>query len=98
MGMYDDIEVGDRYGQVKLWSCTMETFHQGQEVPEAEGETFSIAMREGGYVYIVGGIVSDWQNLPMTNAPIVDKYGTPFEADAEGLFGERYFFEEAKDG
>jgi hypothetical protein len=60
-------------------------------VPNHEGHsTYSIAMREGGYVNIINGeIFPDemlaWTTHPLPEAPVFDKWGDPFTSEAHGL-------------
>jgi len=96
MGMFDDIEIGDRSGQVKCWDCSLHLYRQGDRVPDLDGvSTYSIAMREGGYVNVIDGVLSSWGVEP-TCLPVFDKYGAPYDHEtAGGLLGEGYTFESA---
>ena len=89
--MYDDIEVGERYGQVKLWNCEMAMYHLGDKVPE-DGD-FSIAMREGGYVNVQDGKIKSWTDASEFKL-ILDKWGADFSPEdiSRGILGEDYFF------
>ena len=90
MGLFDDISVGDRRGQVKLWSSQMYSYKKGSVVPELpEGPMdYSIVMREGGYVNVSKeNKILSWTDEPQFTA-VLDKYGSPFSEDS-GYFFER---------
>lgn len=90
-GPPDDIEVGDRYGQVKCWSNTCATYRVGDEVPDTfDSVTYSLAMREGGFVNVKDRQLASWTDAPRFE-PVFDKWGGLTEF-AEGLFGESYLF------
>lgn len=90
MGVYDEIEVGERSGQVKCWESTLRTVRAGDKVQEVAGyDTYSIAMREGGFVNVALGHLMTWTDTPACD-PIFDKYGSPFDAESAGLLGEAY--------
>jgi hypothetical protein len=95
MGMFDDITVGDRSGQVKLWDRLLTEYGVGDEVPHLMVDTYSIAMREGGFVNIAGHRLISWTDEP-TYRPIVDKYGSPFDettrGELDGILPDPYAF------
>src|SRR3954462_11274251 len=64
MGMYDQIEVGGRHGQVKLWDNQLTTFKLGDIVPPVRMNVpdFEIAMREGGYVHVRALKITGWDD------------------------------------
>lgn len=105
MSSYDEIKVGKKRGQVKLWENAMLTYEKGDDVPLIPGENpnFSIAMREGGYINIKNGKVQNWTKNPKFPDNIFDKWGASFEPnESHGMLGEPYFFDqiqkEGKDG
>lgn len=77
MSLYDDIDIGDRVGQVKLWECMMEVFRIGDHVPEFAVPTYSIAMMEGGYVNVKDDTLESWTEEPQYT-PVVNKWGRRF--------------------
>jgi len=78
MGLYDTFIDGDKSGQVKLWDDSFSEYTIGDRVPSyGSASTFSIAMREGGYVNIAENIFVSWTDESKFS-PIVDKYGAPF--------------------
>jgi|GEM_PF-6994173 len=91
--MYDTIFVDNKEGQVKCWECVMADFQQGSVVdPIDDCETYSIAMREGGFVSIRELTVESWTDEPIYQ-PVFDKYGCPFNPkDQKELFNEPYFY------
>ena len=95
MGMFDYIEVDNKYGQVKLWDCEMVTYRVGDTVPR--GGDFSIAMREGGYANVWDGKIKSWTDAAEFKT-ILDKWGAEFSPEdvIRGLLGEDYFVEDTK--
>jgi hypothetical protein len=93
MGMYDEIEFGERVGQVKLWDCVMHTYREGDEIGPPFNGSYSIAMREGGFVHVEEGRIQAWTETPMAGKPVVDKYGAPYDENTGGLLGEGYLFD-----
>lgn len=99
MGMFDDITVGDRTGQVKLWDCLLTQYGVGDEVPHLMADTYSIAMREGGFVNVTGHKVASWTDEPIFR-PVVDKYGALFDettrGELDGILNDPYNFRGSK--
>lgn len=92
MGVYDEIECYERSGQVKLWDCTLHTYRQFDTVPTYDGlDTYSIAMREGGFVNVIQGVLFSWTDEPGVE-PIFDKYGSGYEPESSGELGDPYEF------
>lgn len=92
MEMYDTIVVGEKEGQVKIWEELLTVYEEGSEVPPFDSyETYSIAMREGGYVNIEHCILKSWTDEPAFQ-PVFDKWGGLWS----GWSNEAapYFFEE----
>lgn len=93
MGVYATIQVDDREGQVKLWpeaSYDLATFTVDDKVPRWGGlETYSIAMREGGFVNVHDRVITGWTDHAEWDI-IADKYGDPYTKDSLGLLGEEY--------
>ena len=83
MGVYDTIIVGDREGQVKL-SDDFATYRVG-DTPAwfLPFSSYSIAMREGGFVNVTENHIVSWTDAP-EHAAVIDKYG--------GSFGGPYLF------
>ena len=90
MGVYDTITIGERTGQVKCFGCDMLNLTTGNVVAGVT-ESFSIAMREGGYVNIVNGAIVDWTDQP-TQGRVIDKWGDPFGPESVGMLGGEYLF------
>ena len=92
MGVYDTFEEGKNSGQVKLWHLSMETYKLGDKVPAFNGlQTFSIALREGGYVNIADCVFFSLTETPAFN-PVFDKWGDEFTGKNTGLADEPYFW------
>ena len=105
MGIYDTFVDGERSGQVKIWFDSFRVIEIGDEVPDHNGvTTFSIAMREGGFVNIKDKKFHSWTDTAAYD-PVFDKYGDKFsedsKEDSKGLFHEflpndPYLFEDLK--
>ena len=84
MGMFDTFVASDgsgREGQVKCFGCNLDMFQVGHKVGPLEAfETYSIAMREGGYVNVYECYYQDW-TLTYRYPAIFDKWGRPFDPD-----------------
>lgn len=105
MGLFDTIRVGEREGQVKCYDPVLELFGVGDEmpplfgvIPEPADHTYSIAMREGGYVNVTAGRLTSWTDEP-AHVPVIDKYGDLYMGHtAHGLLDDvagirdRYLF------
>lgn len=100
MGLYSTVVCKDREGQVKLWRdldghIVWGHFYRNDEVPVTglENETYSIAMREGGFVNISQRHIDSWTDLPLFTLK-VDKWGREITDidDHVGLLGEKYDF------
>lgn len=75
VGLYDIIRVGDLEGQVKCWQCEMKHIHVGDRVPRIDNkDTYSIVMREGGFVNVIDGYINSW-TLHSSQEFIYDKWG-----------------------
>lgn len=75
MEMYDTIVVGEKEGQVKIWEELLTTYEEGSKVPSFSlHQTYSIAMREGGFVNIEHCILKSWTDEPAFQ-PVFDKWG-----------------------
>lgn len=84
MGIYTTISDNDsgREGQVKLWNDSMAaafiTF--GANVPDIIGhDTYSVAMREGGFLHIRGCVLESWEDQPIEGYMVLDKWGGPYD-------------------
>jgi hypothetical protein len=95
VGTPDTINVLERYGQVKCFEDQCKLYTVGDEVPDHfPVSSYSIAMREGGYVNVDDCKIVSWTDEP-EYPNIFDKYGQIFEPESTvGLFGEPYFFGE----
>lgn len=94
MGMYDYVTIGDKEGQVKLWFRTMQSYTVGSLVPSINGyKTYSVAMREGGYVNVVNNVIQSWTDNPESDM-IYDKWGYVFDPKTTDSLGTPYFFNE----
>lgn len=86
MGLYDTFEAYGKSGQVKIWSDSFEVYRIGDKVPEYDGmKTFSIAMREGGFVNIQDCKFHSWTDSAAYE-PVFDKYGNIFTIENKGMF------------
>jgi len=56
MGVYDMLPKGS---QVKLWSCEMVTKKVGDVVPAFGLEEYVVLLREGGFVRVVNGTITE---------------------------------------
>ncbi len=75
MGLYDIIKVGDLEGQVKCWGCEMKYIHVGDIIPMIDNKnSYSIAMREGGFVNVIDGRIASWTSHSSQEF-IYDKWG-----------------------
>lgn len=100
MGMYDCLPKGS---QVKLWDCTLDCKHVGDEVLDFGLPEYIVLLREGGYIKVEEGkitYIEENQGPPyyypkdFPNIPCFDKYGNPVTAKEDlagqfqGLLGE----------
>lgn len=93
MGAYDEIVVGERVAQVKLWDNQLTHYTLGDEVPNVgEGiTTYSVAVREGGFVNVNDGRIESWTDIPK-HVVVLDKWGAMFDPDGtRGIMNEPYF-------
>src|SRR6266571_2060039 len=95
MGLYTTIVIGGREGQVKLWNnhddLVMAELNSGDNVPEIHGHTtYSIAMREGGYVWVAHGKIMTWLDDPHNGFPVFDKEGEPYQFSESYLFSSNW--------
>lgn len=56
MGIYDILPKGS---QVKLWDCKMATKKKGDSVPSFDLSEYIVLLREGGYVRVNCGIITE---------------------------------------
>lgn len=87
MGMFDEIEVGDRHGQVKLWHNQLTKYGVGDIVPPVRMNVpdFELAMREGGYVHVHALKITGWDDERDTSLPCYDKWGDPWVNELENI-------------
>jgi hypothetical protein len=95
MGVYDEIMARPRQGQIKCWTNQLHVYHLGDMVPKVNHkETYSVAMREGGYLNVRYSRLITWTDVPMY-VPVFDKYGDPFTTqtmgELDGIFVDPYF-------
>lgn len=86
MGVFDVIRVGEKEGQVKIWDRLMKVYTLEDEVPSIlfEGKlyhSYSIGMREGGFVNVSKGTLISWRDIPDAYL-VVDKWGREFNNDS----------------
>lgn len=79
MGVFDVIRVREKEGQVKTWDRLMKVYTLEDEVPSIQFKgrlhhSYSIGMREGGFVNVSKGILISWSNIPDSYL-VVDKWG-----------------------
>ena len=92
MSTYDTVELDGKVGQVKCFGCTLAYYTTGKQVPPLGGkDVYSIAMREGGFVNVVGGRLVSWTEKPLSSY-VLDKYGHIFGTGTRGLRDEAYFY------
>ncbi len=97
VGCFDTVHEGERIEQVKLWGTGLRWVHVGDVVGAprgglAPGATYTMAMRSGGYVHVVGGVIKGWRDEPGPK-PLLTTGGDSFDpADwPNGDFGPWYF-------
>uniref|UniRef100_A0A6M3KZS9 Uncharacterized protein n=1 Tax=viral metagenome TaxID=1070528 RepID=A0A6M3KZS9_9ZZZZ len=56
MGVYDILPEGS---QVKLWECKLHTKKLGDSVPDFELPEYIVLLREGGFVRVKDGIITE---------------------------------------
>jgi hypothetical protein len=78
MAAFDSVHTGQRCGQTKALGALMRTLTVGDEVG---GRDRCIAMHEGGYLVIRGGILIGWQDEPEDRLALVDNAGRTLDAD-----------------
>lgn len=92
MPMCDYVMVGDKKGQVKLWYSIRYICTLGSLVPSINGyKTYSVAMREGGYVNVANNVIQSWTDNPESDM-IYDKWGYVFDPKTTDSLGSPYFF------
>lgn len=92
MGIYDMLP---KNSQVKLWGCDMETKKVGDSVPAFNLEEYVVLLREGGYVRVKDGIITeikedsklDYYPEDFPETICFDKWGCEVETH-EDLVGE----------
>ena len=99
MSLHDIITVGTREGQVKCWDNAMQHYGLDSYVPPIDNiDTYSVAMREGGFVNVIDGRIRSWVDTPSLLSDFVfDKWGRLFTKETKGILleGESYLFEPA---
>ena len=86
MGVYDTIRIGKKAGQVKLWDCSLREYGRGDMIPEFQGHvSYSIIMREGGFVNIKKRRIEGWTQKP-THRLIFDKWGNDSWVEDDGEY------------
>ena len=101
MGLYDILPKGS---QVKLWCCEMQYVNIGDSVPNFDLEEYIVLLREGGYIRVRDGIVTEIVEDGEPRGPedfevsCFDKWGnfvmTSEDLEGVGYLGEDYYFEE----
>jgi hypothetical protein len=94
--MYDTIAIGKSEGQVKLWQMACTVLTEGSGVPSVDGrKTYSVAMREGGFVNIERCVITSWTKRPKHRF-VFDKYGNLATERLTGITGEPYLFSDTR--
>lgn len=92
---YDTIEIEAgvelKEAQVKVWNCLQGKFTVRSFVPPlGKLKTYSIALREGGFVNVYNRKIVCWTEDPAY--VVFDKWGNPFSKKTKGLLNEPYFY------
>ncbi|MCZ2817263.1 hypothetical protein [Modestobacter sp. VKM Ac-2984] len=101
MGTYDTLHDGDRYEQVKLWGKGLRHLHVGDRVGLPRGGlgpsgTYTVVMRAGGYVHVVDGVLTAWEDQPGAGPQLMTGGGRFLHDEwPGGPFGPWYRNEEA---
>ena len=97
MSANDDIKCSGKRGQVKLWYNEGDFYVDGDSVPPSpEGNTtYSIAMREGGFLNIKKSVLESWDE-EAKYSPVFNKWGKRWTPNDKGVIGEPYLFEESR--
>lgn len=81
MGSYDYMTDRDQVSQVKCFDCEMRDFKPGDQVPIAG--SYSIALAEGGWANIDGGVFMGIFDEPHFDRRI-DKWGSTYDPECYG--------------
>jgi hypothetical protein len=92
MGVYDMLPNGS---QVKLWNCDMETKEKGDHVSDFGLPEYIVLLREGGFVRVENGVITDIRENTVTKfypedfpgIACFDKWGGRVEVHGD-LIGE----------
>ncbi len=97
MGCFDTVHDVERVEQLKLWENGLRFLHIGDVVGAPRGGlapdcTYTVAMRSGGYVHVVGGVIMGWEDEPGPE-PLLTTGGDSFDPAEwpNGDFGPWYF-------
>ncbi len=92
MGLYDDVSLfGGPLAQVKCWGSSMAQLSEGSEVGPLDGcEDYAVALREGGFAVVAGGVLQKWIPVEPEDWPVFDKWGERWQPDT----ADDYLFEE----
>jgi len=94
MGMYDTLVTDDNQFQVKIWDCEMNDYHLGDTVPNFGDQTsYSIAVREGGFVNITESIFVSRTDTP-AHTYVIDKWGSTMPENSNSITAAAHFKEE----
>jgi hypothetical protein len=100
VGCFDTVHDGERVEQVKLWGNGLRLLHVGDRVGSPRGGlapegTYSVAMRSGGSVHVLDGVITGWDDEAAPE-PLLTTGGGVFDpADYPGGdFGPWYRFAE----
>lgn len=84
MGMFDDVDVDGRKGQIKTFRCMMICYEKGDSCGAIDKERdYDIAMREGGFLHVRDCRITGWDDTNDTTVPTFDKWGGKW--DGEGI-------------
>ena len=93
MDSYDQIMVDKKIGQVKLWVPTMTIYKKKDRTPDFGIISYSIVMREGGYVNVTKSRIENWTDKPK-HRYICDKWGNYIKKDTFKMMKEQgYWFD-----
>lgn len=98
MGVYDIVDIDGCAGaQVKCWGSHMIQLTLGDKVPDIEDgvSNYGVALREGGYVLVLGSRISGWLPDPPEGLPGYDKWGDRLSNESAGMLGEAYAYKPA---
>ena len=97
MGMYSRIYLDDKSGQVKLWDGDDAYIGVACQVPSHRAaHTYSIAMREGGFINVKNCTLHSWTSTPAYDI-VFDKWGHRYidgtcNSPTAEILGDKYHY------